>query len=232
MIKNTLFRKLLSFTILAYFLAACSSGPEGYLKRSANNKIFDRKGFKGGKRAPLYNKKYVAKAKKNVMNNEYDENDEEDYDDESENVSRENIEMYKMMIEEDLQNNPNNSRKKSRRKNPRSHNTYPSIVKASNKINYDDSHSNNSNSELRDEIDQIKSMLEDAKRDLSSYKCPTAKSIEKQYEKKQDDNIYDNFAPTNEPQSIDDLEQDSLQKNNSNDLNNLDDSIIEPVTSI
>lgn len=57
-------KKVLIFTILISFLSACVTGPDDYMKRSANNKIFDRKGFKGGKRAPLYNKKYIAQAKK------------------------------------------------------------------------------------------------------------------------------------------------------------------------
>ena len=59
-----MFKKVIIFTILTSFLSACVTGPEGYLKRSANNKLFDRKGFKGSKRAPLYNKKYIAQAKK------------------------------------------------------------------------------------------------------------------------------------------------------------------------
>ena len=53
-------KKIVIFSTLAMLLSACVTGPGGYLKRSANNKIIDRKGFKGGKRAPLYNKKYIS----------------------------------------------------------------------------------------------------------------------------------------------------------------------------
>ena len=53
-------KKIVIFSTLAMLLSACVTGPDGYLKRSANNKIIDRKGFKGGKRAPLYNKKYIS----------------------------------------------------------------------------------------------------------------------------------------------------------------------------
>ena len=74
-------KKIIIFSTLAMFLSACVTGPEGYLKRSANNKIIDRKGFKGGKRAPLYNKKYISQAKKNVVTGEYEYDEFNDLDD-------------------------------------------------------------------------------------------------------------------------------------------------------
>jgi len=168
-------KKVIIFTILASCLSACVTGPEGYLKRSANNKIFDRKGFKGGKRSPLYNKKYIAQAKKNIINDEIDDDDFNNDDlYEAENVSRENIEMYQAMIEEDLARDKN-TKNKSRRSRF-SNKSYPSITKAHSKI---DSDAYNTNLELREELDQIKSMLNDAKRDLASYKCPAAIELEK-----------------------------------------------------
>jgi len=168
------------FTILASFLAGCASGPEGYMKRSANNKLFDRKGFNGSKRAPIYNKKYISQAKKNIQNGAYDE-DEIDEDEfyEGENISRENIEMYKAMIEADYERAEKGKKKKSRQKRTssnRDNNVYPSIVDANNRI---DLKNHADNLELREEINQIKSMLNDAKKDLASYKCPTAKELER-----------------------------------------------------
>ena len=168
------------FTILATFLAGCASGPEGYMKRSANNKLFDRKGFNGSKRAPIYNKKYISQAKKNIQNGAYDE-DEIDEDEfyEGENISRENIEMYKAMIEADYERAEKGKKKKSRQKRTssnRDNNVYPSIVDANNRI---DLKNHADNLELREEINQIKSMLNDAKKDLASYKCPTAKELER-----------------------------------------------------
>jgi len=168
------------FTILASFLAGCASGPEGYMKRSANNKLFDRKGFNGSKRAPIYNKKYISQAKKNIQNGAYDE-DEIDEDEfyEGENISRENIEMYKAMIEADYERAEKGKKKKSRQKRTssnRDNNVYPSIVDANNRI---DLKNHADNLELREEINQIKSMLNDAKKDLTSYKCPTAKELER-----------------------------------------------------
>jgi len=168
------------FTILASFLAGCASGPEGYMKRSANNKLFDRKGFNGSKRAPIYNKKYISQAKKNIQNGAYDE-DEIDEDEfyEGENISRENIEMYKAMIEADYERAEKGKKKKSRQKRTssnRDNNVYPSIVDANNRI---DLKNHADNLELREEINQIKSMLNDAKKDLASYKCPTEKELER-----------------------------------------------------
>ncbi|MDP4832521.1 MAG: hypothetical protein NWP91_03140 [Rickettsiaceae bacterium] len=168
------------FTILASFLAGCATGPEGYMKRSANNKLFDRKGFNGSKRAPIYNKKYISQAKKNILNGAYDEEEiDEDELYEDENISRENIEMYKAMIEADLERAEKGKKKKTRQKptnRNRDNNVYPSIVDANNRI---DPKNHADNLELREEIDQIKSMLNEAKKDLASYKCPTAKELER-----------------------------------------------------
>jgi hypothetical protein len=177
---KSMLKSAIIFTILASFLAGCASGPEGYMKRSANNKLFDRKGFNGSKRAPIYNKKYISQAKKNIQNCAYDE-DEIDEDEfyEGENISRENIEMYKAMIEADYERAEKGKKKKSRQKRTssnRDNNVYPSIVDANNRI---DLKNHADNLELREEINQIKSMLNDAKKDLSSYKCPTAKELER-----------------------------------------------------
>jgi len=177
---KSMLKSAIIFTILASFLAGCASGPEGYMKRSANNKLFDRKGFNGSKRAPIYNKKYISQAKKNIQNGAYDE-DEIDEDEfyEGENISRENIEMYKAMIEADYERAEKGKKKKSRQKRTssnRDNNVYPSIVDANNRI---DLKNHADNLELREEINQIKSMLNDAKKDLTSYKCPTAKELER-----------------------------------------------------
>ena len=174
---KSMLKTAIIFTILTSFLASCATGPEGYMKRSANNKIFDRKGFNGSKRTPIYNKKYISQAKKNILNGEY-EDDEVDEDEfyEGEDISRENIEMYKAMIDEDRARAQKGKKKKYRQKRTtRNNSTYPSIVDANNRL---DPRSNADNLELREEIDQIKSMLNDAKKDLASYKCPTAKEIE------------------------------------------------------
>jgi hypothetical protein len=175
-------KKAIILTLLTSLLSACVTGPEGYLKRSANNKIFDRQGFKGGKRAPLYNKTYVAQAKKNILNDNIEDDMDDDEFNENENPSRDNIEMYKAMIDADLE--------KERRKNNKSSwwwskkkkkQSYPSVVDASKKV---DPSRHAQNLELREELDQIKSMLNDTKKEMASYKCPTAQEQEKRSSKK------------------------------------------------
>ena len=204
-----MFKKVLIFTILISFLSGCATGPDGYMKRSANNKIFDRKGFKGGKRRPLYNKKYIAQAKKNVINGDYE--DEEFY--ETENVSQENIEMYKAMIEEDLARQQ--GRRHKSRINARNR-AYPSIVDANSKI---DPSLHTVNLELREEIDQIKAMLNDARKELASYKCPTAQEIESNNAKKPDEETKPKKTPDQ-----------TIPKDIPSD--NIDSIVTEPVRSI
>ena len=104
-------KKAIILTLLTSLLSACVTGPEGYLKRSANNKIFDRQGFQGGKRETLYNKRYITQAKKNILSDNIEDDIDENEFSETEKQSRDNIEMYKAIIDEYLE--------KERRKNPK-----------------------------------------------------------------------------------------------------------------
>ena len=172
-------KKMIIFSTLAMFLSACVTGPEGYLKRSANNKIIDRKGFKGGKRAPLYNKKYISQAKKNVITGEYEYDEFNDLDEdnsEEENTSKDNIAMYKAMIDHDLSQDRKNKMDSKWSKNK---NSYPSLRKSSHRLN-DDDDEDMQNMELREELNQIKSMLNDTKREMANNRCPAIVQDKKQ----------------------------------------------------
>ncbi len=164
--------KAIILIISAFFLSSCVTGPEGYFKKSANNKVFDRKGSKGGKRPPLYNKKYIAKAKQNVANNDYEE-DEEDYDSlfENENISQANRDMYRRILEQEVE-----SRYLGKGLREKKDKAYPVLVRNSTRPN---SNYNDDNSELRAELDQIKAMLSETKNEMASYRCPTAGELEK-----------------------------------------------------
>lgn len=158
--------------ISLFIISSCVTGPEGYFKKSANNKLFDRKGFKGGKRAPLYNKKYIAKAKQNVASNDY--GDDEELDDdlfENENISQANRDMYREMLEQEIEN------KYLGKGRGVSHNrAYPSVIRTNARtVNAEET----DNIELRAEIEQIKSMLKDTKNEMASYRCPTAQDLER-----------------------------------------------------
>lgn len=152
------------------FLSGCAADPDGYLKRSANNKLFDRKGFKGGKRAPIYNKKYIAKAKQNVAASNMDD-DSDELAEEAENIGYANQELYRNMLEREMES------KYLRKKNSFEKETvYPSLVRNSARI---DAAADTDNAELRAELAQIKVMLNETKNEMASYKCPTAKELEK-----------------------------------------------------
>jgi rubrerythrin len=182
--SKAMLNKAIILTLITSLLSACVTGPDGYLKKSANNKIFDRDGFKGGKRSPLYNKRYITQAKKNVLSNNLDEDILENDDDEfyeEENSSRENIEMYKAMIDEDLERERKEKNRSSWWGSKTKKEAYPSVVDASKRISPNESEHNE---ELREELDKIKSMLHEAKKDIASYKCPTAKELERKAPKK------------------------------------------------
>ncbi len=142
-------------------LSACVTGPRGYLKRSANNRLFDMFGFHGGKRQPVYNPKYIKQAKRNVRRGDIDYDDLDDYDDEGENISRDNISIYKAMIEDDY---AHQDRRYSNRR-------YPSIRKAHSRVNQSHNHDN-----IRKELNQLKSMLHKTNEELASKKCPLAEA--------------------------------------------------------
>lgn len=164
--------KAIILILSAFLLSSCVTGPEGYFKKSANNKLFDRKGFKNGKRAPLYNKKYIAKAKQNVANNDYEE-EEEDYDTllENENISQANREMYRRALEQEVESKYLGKGRKEKKDK-----AYPVLVRNSSRPDVVDT---DDNSELRAELDQIKAMLSETKNEMASYRCPTARDLER-----------------------------------------------------
>jgi hypothetical protein len=171
-------KKAITLIIITSMLSACVTGPDGYLKRSANNKLFDMHGFEGGKRSPLYNKKYISQAKKNILTNNLDEDIEEDKDDlyEDENPSQENIEMYKAMIAADIERKNKRNKKSSWwGNNKKKAQSYPSVADAKDSI---DPKIHAQNLELKEELEQIKAMLNETKKEMASYKCPTAQEQE------------------------------------------------------
>ncbi|NRB10120.1 MAG: hypothetical protein HRU35_00655 [Rickettsiaceae bacterium] len=190
-------KKIIIFLSLGFLLSSCVVGPNGYFKRSANNKLIDGKGAKGEKRKPLYNSKYIERAKYNIASGNVDSDDDFDEEDESpfstQSISRENQEMYLEMIKEDLEKEKKKKRKRrsfwSRKsKNKDKGNAYPSLVDANQRLKSED---DVKNEEIREELEEIKAMLNDAKREMASYKCPTAKKIEQDKKKSNNKNVQD-----------------------------------------
>lgn len=168
-----MFQKIIILITSTFLLAGCADGFKGYFKKSANNKWIDSKGFQGGKRKPLYNKKYISLAKKNVLDENYDEIDDEiDFDDyyETRSPSKSNREMYQNMLKADAKRRQRqNMERSSRLQDNYEDEDYPSLNKANERITktrQDD------NSQLQKELAEIKEMLSEAKTDLTKYKCP------------------------------------------------------------
>lgn len=165
---NRIFLLLLSIILLS----GCA---ESGLKKSANNKLIDTKGFHGGKRRPLYNKKYIDKAKLHIARGEFED---EEYDDEEqylENLSPslKNRYIYEDMIEEDLKaERAKRAKKKSKysRRLKGGEDSYPDLgrgrdqVKAAKRVGDDQ--------ELKHELREIRTLLDAARSDLVKYRCP------------------------------------------------------------
>lgn len=168
-------QKLLFIILSVFLLSGCSDGLRNYFKLSANNKYIDSKGFKGGKRKPLYNKKYVEIAKRNVAEGNYDDDEYSDEEDElyDSDPARLNRMAYMEMAKRD-------SAKRKKRKNWYAGNDnldyensdYPSLAEADSRMRNNTDKNTNDNKQLQQELAEIKAMLSEAKNDLTRYKCP------------------------------------------------------------
>lgn len=150
--------------IMALLVSGCS---EFSLKRSANNKLIDTKGFEGGKRRPLYNKKYINRAKRNIIDNNYEEEDDDGSDemDEMSDPATANRAMYKKMTQKEGQ-------RKALTKsdvNIEDSSGYPKLGKARSIV--DEAAKDKSQEDLQKEIIELKQMMTETKRDLAKQKC-------------------------------------------------------------
>jgi hypothetical protein len=171
--------KKITIILLGLFLLSGCNGFRGYFKKSANNQYIDMKGFAGSKRKPLYNKKYIDLAKRNIIEENLDEDEEDDIDDniaELKNPVRENHRTYMEMIKNDVKRNKLKKNNTSYRKTAISpkNGKYPSLAEANEKITKEDS----KDQDLQQEIAEIKSMLNETKKDLVKYRCPMQINVE------------------------------------------------------
>lgn len=171
-----MFKRIIITFLGLSLLSGCADGFRGHFKRSANNKIIDRKGFAGGKRLPLYNKKYIATAKRNVMEENFDDDEGDllsEYDTETINPTLRNRQMYLKMVKQDAERNER--RKQNQEKE------YLALNSANDKLKRQNSDKNNkANSDLHKELEQIKAMLRETKKDLEKYKCPARQTTNQQ----------------------------------------------------
>ncbi|MCZ6903066.1 MAG: hypothetical protein O7C58_02755, partial [Rickettsia endosymbiont of Ixodes persulcatus] len=100
-------KKIIILFLGMFLLSGCTDNFRSYFQKSANNRLADSKGAKGGKRKPVYNNKYITLAKKNIVEDDldYDNDDDDDYDSDSplrgERIDpvKRNREMYLKMID-------------------------------------------------------------------------------------------------------------------------------------
>lgn len=164
--------------IILIFMALIISGCSDWrLKRSANNKIFDTKGFEGGKRRPLYNKKYISKAQINVRDYNYDEDEIEEDNDEIIDPATMNRAMYREMLEKD----------RARKRKPRRasgmdyDDDYPRLADAKrSSLRADDK----SEAQMQQELKEIKKMLANTQKDMAKYRCPMQQQADAERAKK------------------------------------------------
>ncbi len=140
-------RLVLVLLPLLLVLSGCVGGPHGYLKTSANNKLFDSKGFQGSKRAPLYNEKYISIAKKNVKTDNLEEDDLAE--DEKIHPSARNKQIYLKMLKESKDSGKND---------------YPSLNQAAK--NLDRENTKDQVLRLEKELVQAKALIAEVKKEL------------------------------------------------------------------
>ncbi|MFK7973412.1 MAG: hypothetical protein AB8B66_00915 [Rickettsiaceae bacterium] len=155
-------KKMVIFILLPIFLTACTKKVSEDLYSSGYT---NRKVFKDGRRSPLYNKKYIAQAKKNVRAGDYEIDDDLDDDfSEEENISKDNVEMYKAMIKEEQEAQAIGSKKqKNTNNNIKGNLSYPSLAKSRCRT---DPEIYTQHLELKGELEQVKLELKETRQEL------------------------------------------------------------------
>lgn len=127
-----------------FLLLSCATRPEEYLKKT------------------IYNKEYITKVKTNIVNNNLtDEEKEYNYLFKNKNIPQLNRDMYRTILEKEL-----GSKYIEKKSKEIQNQAYP--VLARNNPQIDDRYLKD-NSELRAELDQIKTMLNRAKNEMTNY---------------------------------------------------------------
>lgn len=155
--------------VILVFVAFLISGCADFsLKRSANNKLVDAKGFHGGKRRPLYNKKYITQAKRNVKDGSYDDDYDSDENDEDTTPASRNRSIYRNMIDQERKKGA--SQGNYRRNDDMDYDEdYPRLSDAKKRSSAPDG---KSEQEMRRELQEIKKMLSTTQKDMAKYRCP------------------------------------------------------------
>ncbi len=188
-------RLLLILFCAASVLSGCAVTGRSELKRSSSNKLFDTDGFHSNKRRPLYNKKYITKAKQNIRQDDYDE--DEDPDIEYEDASTRNVKMYKGMMDGRKKDKRDRlfSAKKQYQPDPADDYNDLDLVASRKRLSRDDGMRDKV--ELEREIADIKEMLKKTRDEITKAKCPYTDQPKKAAKSR----------PTYDPDEDDDLDE-------------------------
>lgn len=160
-------------TILIFMALVVSGCSNWSLKRSANNKVIDARGFEGGKRRPLYNKKYISKAQNNVRDYNYDEDDIDEDNDEIIDPSTMNRAMYREMLEKERMRKRQNKMRQDKAGYQQGmydyEDDYPRLADAKRSSSRQD---DKSEAQMQQELKDIKKMLAATQKDMVKYRCP------------------------------------------------------------
>ena len=200
--------KYIIHTLIALFLLSSCITDSNYqdrtLKKSSNNRYFDMRGTSKNRRPPLYNRKYVKLAKHNISSGNIDN----DFDDDDEyikanNPKLDNQNMYMQMLQDDVEYGTNNSAKMSKRNKHRRKLGYPSLSSANHRVESQIDYQRHNENELREELGSIKEMLNEARREMATYKCPSVQEaeLEKMQNMKHKQTL-DNLGKSNNVQSL------------------------------
>ncbi|WP_341764433.1 hypothetical protein [Candidatus Tisiphia endosymbiont of Beris chalybata] len=160
-------KKIIVTVLGLCLLSSCTDNFRGYFKKSANNKLIDRKGFEGGKRPPLYNKKYIAAAKRNVVEENFDDEEEDllsEYDTETINPTLRNRQMYLKMIKKDIEHTKAKQQPEEKKKGR------SVLAAASSKVK--NKSQDDSNVGVQRQLENIKALLSETKQELEKHRCP------------------------------------------------------------
>ena len=143
------------------------------------------KGFDGGKRRPLYNKKYISKAQSNVRDYNYDEDDIDEDNDEVIDPATMNRAMYRQMLEKERSQRRGDKMNRDKSGYQQSFNDYdddyPRLSDAKSKSMRED---NKSDAQTQQELKEIKKMLANTQRDMAKYRCPLQQQADLERAKK------------------------------------------------
>lgn len=150
--------------IIAFITTSCA---QNNLKRSSSNKLFDMSGFEQNKRRPLYNKKYINLAKKNIK--EISDSELSNSNSEMNTTEIENIRIYKEMLNSSKSKDKPKLTQKLDDLNIPKDEFDGDLVKSRKRLE-DFDKNEKINQELKKEIEEIKKLLDETKKEIKKLK--------------------------------------------------------------